>query len=210
MTVVPSEGLKARKTPRQARSSATVAAIHEATFQVLLADGIGRLTTTRVAERAGVSVGTMYQYFPHKQALLYAVLEQYLEYVVVAVEEACMRLAGVPLGEMSDALVQAYLDAKLRHMPGSLALYAVAADLDTAALVADVLQRVDQAIEHLLQSTPDAAFDDIGKVTFALRTMLVGTVRAGLENDASPSTLAMLRTQLPLMCRAYLIAVSRQ
>lgn len=76
MTVVPSEGLKARKIPRQARSSATVTAIHEATFQVLLADGIGRLTTTRVAERAGVSVGTMYQYFPHKQALLYAVLDQ--------------------------------------------------------------------------------------------------------------------------------------
>jgi AcrR family transcriptional regulator len=76
-------------------------AIHEATFQVLLADGIGRLTTTRVAERAGVSVGTMYQYFPHKQALLYAVLDHYLEYVVVAVEEACVRLAGAPLAAMS-------------------------------------------------------------------------------------------------------------
>jgi hypothetical protein len=75
--------------------------------------------------------------------------------------------------------------------------------------VSDVVRRVDQAIEGLLQSTPDAAFDDIGKVTFALRTLLVGTVRAGLENDASPATLAMLRTQLPLMCRAYLMAVSR-
>jgi AcrR family transcriptional regulator len=209
MPVVPSDALKARKTPRQARSSATVAAIHEATFQVLLAEGIGRLTTTRVAERAGVSVGTMYQYFPHKQALLYAVLDQYLDDVVVAVEEACVRLAGAPLAEMSDELVQAYLDAKLRHMPGSLVLYAVAADLDTVALIADMVQRVDQAIEHVLRSTPDATFDDVRMVSFALRTMLVGTVRAGLENDASPATLTMLRTQLPLMCRAYLVAVSR-
>src|ERR1700754_3162046 len=136
MPVVPSDGLRARKTPRQARSSATVAAIHEATFQVLLSDGIGRLTTTRVAERGGVSVGTMYQYFPHKQALLYAVLDEYLEHVGVAVEEACARHAGAPLAVMTDGLVQSYLDAKLRHMPGSLALYAVAADLDTATLLA--------------------------------------------------------------------------
>lgn len=209
MPVVPSDGLKARKSPRQARSSATVAAIHEATFQVLLVDGIGKLTTTRVAERAGVSVGTMYQYFPHKQSLLYAVLDQYLEHVVLAVEEACERHAGAPLAEMTNGLVQSYLDAKLRHMPGSLALYAVAADLDTEMLIADVIGRVDRAVERLLQSAPDAVFDDIGKVTFALRTMLVGTVRAGLEHDASPATLAMLRSQLPLMCRAYLVAISR-
>jgi AcrR family transcriptional regulator len=209
MPVVPSDALKARKTPRQARSSATVAAIHEATFQVLLSDGIGKLTTTRVAERAGVSVGTMYQYFPHKQALLYAVLDEYLEHVVFAVEEACTRLSGARLVELSDGLAQAYLDAKLRHMPASLALYAVAADLDTASLVADVVQRVDRAVERLLASAADATFDDIGKVTFALRTMLVGTVRAGLENDASPGTLAMLRSQLPVMCRAYLMVAAR-
>ncbi|WP_414674514.1 TetR/AcrR family transcriptional regulator [Luteibacter sp.] len=172
-------------------------------------EGIGKLTTTRVAERAGVSVGTMYQYFPHKQALLYAVLEQYLEHVVIAVEQACERLAGTPLAEMTEGLVHSYLEAKLRHMPGSLALYAIAADLDTAMLIADVTARVDRAVRRLLLSAPDAVFDDIDKVTFALRTLLVGTVRAGLEHDASPTTLAMLRSQLPLMCRAYLVAVSR-
>jgi hypothetical protein len=63
----PPDGLKPRKTPRQARAEATLDAIFEATIQVLLAVGERRLTTTRVAERAGVSVGTMYQYFPHKQ-----------------------------------------------------------------------------------------------------------------------------------------------
>jgi len=42
-----------------------------------------------------------------------------------------------------------------------------------------------------------------------VRALLVGTVRAGLENDASPAALAMLRTQVPLMCRAYLVAASR-
>lgn len=208
MPVVPADSLKPRKAPRQARSTATVTAIHEATIQVLLSDGMARLTTTRVAQRAGVSVGTMYQYFPHKQALLYAVLDQYLDEVVMAIEDACTRYEGERLCEMSDGLVRAYLDAKLRYLPGSLALYTVASDLDTASLISDVLQRTDRAIGHLLASAPDAGFDDIATVTFAVRTLLVGTVRAGLENDASPAALAMLRTQVPLMCRAYLIAAS--
>ncbi len=58
--------------PRQARSQATVDAIFEATIQVLLKDGLPRLTTIRVAERAGASVGTLYQYYSHKEALLFA------------------------------------------------------------------------------------------------------------------------------------------
>ena len=53
----------------------TVGAISQTTVQVLLAVGLDRLTTTRVAERAGVSVGTLYQYYPNRQALLYAVLK---------------------------------------------------------------------------------------------------------------------------------------
>ena len=52
-----------RKTPVQARAAVTVEAISEATIQVLLSHGADRMTTTRVAERAGVSVGTLYQYY---------------------------------------------------------------------------------------------------------------------------------------------------
>ena len=66
-----------RKTPQQTRSVITVQAINDATIQVLLKAGQERLTTVRVAERAGVSVGTLYQYFPNKQSLLFAVREQH-------------------------------------------------------------------------------------------------------------------------------------
>ena len=60
----------------------------EATIQVLLTHGPDRLTTTRVAERAGVSVGTLYQYYPNKRSLLFAVLEDHLKKVSAAVERA--------------------------------------------------------------------------------------------------------------------------
>ena len=62
MAKVTRNALNPRKKPAQSRSKVTVDAIFEATIQVLLADGLQRLTTTRVAERAGVSVGTLYQY----------------------------------------------------------------------------------------------------------------------------------------------------
>ncbi|MEQ8700898.1 MAG: TetR/AcrR family transcriptional regulator, partial [Bauldia litoralis] len=94
MTATPPRHLKPRKRPRQARATVTLDAIIEATIQVLLSDGLHRLTTTRVAERAGVSVGTMYQYFPHKQALLYALNERYLDIVAGKVETACQAFRG--------------------------------------------------------------------------------------------------------------------
>jgi AcrR family transcriptional regulator len=75
MGMHPQVSLEPRKTPVQARSTATVEAIFEATIQVLLEVGADLLTTTRVAERAGVSVGTLYQYFPNKDSLLFAVVE---------------------------------------------------------------------------------------------------------------------------------------
>jgi len=65
-----------------------VEAISEATIQVLLSHGAERLTTTRVAERAGVSVGILYQYYPNKQSLLFAVLENHFNSVVAKFEAA--------------------------------------------------------------------------------------------------------------------------
>lgn len=63
--------LGSRKKPQQARSNDLVAAILEAAIQVLAKEGAQRFTTTRVAEKAGVSVGSIYQYFPNKAAILF-------------------------------------------------------------------------------------------------------------------------------------------
>ena len=63
--------LSSRKKPQQARSNDLVAAILEAAIQVLAKEGAQRFTTTRVAEKAGVSVGSIYQYFPNKAAILF-------------------------------------------------------------------------------------------------------------------------------------------
>jgi AcrR family transcriptional regulator len=63
--------ISSRKQPQQARSTDLVAAILEAAVQVLAKEGAARFTTARVAEKAGVSIGSLYQYFPNKASILF-------------------------------------------------------------------------------------------------------------------------------------------
>src|SRR5262245_59925766 len=69
--------LKRRK-PAQARARATMETIFEATARSIERDGIAALNTNRIAERAGVSIGTLYEYFPNKDAILIAMARQRL------------------------------------------------------------------------------------------------------------------------------------
>jgi AcrR family transcriptional regulator len=69
----------ARKQPRQARSQATVNSVLEATVQVLEREGVDAATTTRIAEVAGVSIGTLYQYFSHRDAIFNALQDREFE-----------------------------------------------------------------------------------------------------------------------------------
>ncbi|MFA6112349.1 MAG: TetR family transcriptional regulator [Sphingomonas sp.] len=71
MTTRRSARVSLLKQPKQARSNDLVAAVLDAAVQVLRAEGAQRFTTARVAERAGVSVGSLYQYFPNKAAILF-------------------------------------------------------------------------------------------------------------------------------------------
>ncbi|MEI7447550.1 MAG: TetR/AcrR family transcriptional regulator, partial [Burkholderiales bacterium] len=124
-----------RKRPVQSRSVHTVDAIVQAGIQVLLTHGAERLTTTRVAERAGVSVGTLYQYFPNKASLLAFALSRHLESVVDAVEAACARGRGSPLAIVAAEATGAFVDAKFADPDTSRALYAIGPELGAARIV---------------------------------------------------------------------------
>lgn len=100
-----------RKTPRQARSRALVDAILDATARVLVEDGFARTTTNRVAERAGVSIGSVYQYFPSREALVAAVARRHSEQLKDALHAV---LADKPVNleteirAMLDAVIEAH------------------------------------------------------------------------------------------------------
>ena len=182
-------------------------AISEATIQVLLSHGADRLTTTRVAERAGVSVGTLYQYYPNKQSLLFAVLENHLDKVVAAVETACKHARHNPLREMAREVAEAFVDAKMERTDISMALYRIAADLGGPALIKRAGQRSRKALEAMLQTAPDTVSPP---ERFAIEMMLAamaGTTRSVLEAGASPAMVRKLREHLVLLCQSYMAAV---
>lgn len=82
-----------------------MAAILDATAQLLVKDGYERLSTNRVAERAGVSVGSLYQYFPNKEALLAALIDRHLEAVNALVNTHLPTLAEAPFAEAVPKMV---------------------------------------------------------------------------------------------------------
>lgn len=95
-----------RKVPRQERAQATVEAILEATAKVLREQGYDGLTTNKVAEAAGVSVGSLYQYFPGKDALVTALLLRFAERQQVAFFDVITRVATAPIPVVIDAVVE--------------------------------------------------------------------------------------------------------
>ena len=207
MVAVAPAYLTPRKRPQQARAAATLEAIFEATVQVLLREGPQRLTTTRVAERAGVSVGTMYQYFPHKQALIYALNERYLDALAERIEVACRSQHGAPLDHMVEALVDTYWRAKTERADVTRALYRSVVEIDNEAMVEAFAARVDMATAAMLASAPGATFADVATVSLTLVTVIFGTVRNAFERNLTPAAAEALRRQVVLMCRSYLRAV---
>lgn len=197
-----------RKTPVQARSAFTVEAIHEATIQVLLELGAERLTTIRVAARAGVSVGTLYQYYPNKQSLLFAVLERHLQHVVDAVERACEESHDQPLKVMVEAVVGSFLDAKLRERDTSVALYQVSSGLDAETLIGKMSKRLQSALARMLRTAPEISILNVDFAAFLFLSAMAGATRAVLEQGAPAALVRKLPEHLILLGCAYLASAA--
>ena len=100
-----------RKSASQKRSRATVDALVEATARVLTKDGYDRASTNKIAETAGVSIGSLYQYFPSKEALVAAVIERHTQELSEVVRDAMDRVAGSPIAVAARELVAAGIEA---------------------------------------------------------------------------------------------------
>jgi AcrR family transcriptional regulator len=203
------KAMEPRKTPVQARSAASVEAILQATIQVLLKEGKLKLTTTRVAHRAGVSVGTLYQYFPNKGALLQALLKAHLDSMALAVEQACEVAHGTTLATMAEAVCAAFLRAKFRNLDASAVLYSVSHDVEGKRLARAMHTRVMKAMATVFASASDKSVNQPDVVASTLLGAIAGVSLAILENETSPVTIASLQNELTVMARAYLLASAK-
>lgn len=196
-------GIK-RRIPRQGRAEETVAAILEASAQLLEAGGLAAFTTNAVAERAGVSIGTLYQYFADKQALLRALAEREMNATIAAVTTA---LRGDP---------QASLEVRVRAMVRAIINAFSGRQRARKAVVQAVLLQ-GSAVEMLAPiaafMAADAAAEPHGltrltrEQRFVLSRALMGAIRAGVLEEQPFFKSPSFEDELVRLVVAYLDAI---
>jgi AcrR family transcriptional regulator len=100
-----------RKLASQQRSRVTVDALLGATARILIKDGYDRASTNRIANVAGVSIGSLYQYFPSKEALVAALIDRHKQEMMQLLRDALLKVAMRPVEEAARELVKVMIDA---------------------------------------------------------------------------------------------------
>lgn len=100
-----------RRQPRQRRARQTVDAVLDAVVRVLKREGFNELTTNRIAEVAGVSIGSVYQYFPDKEAIFVALHQRHINEIDRMVETKLIEHAGSSLDVLMSAMIDGMIDA---------------------------------------------------------------------------------------------------
>jgi AcrR family transcriptional regulator len=194
-----------RKSPRQTRARVTVDAIVEATAQVLLEKGYDRFTTARAAERAGVSIGSLYQYFPNKAALACAVIDRCCANFVRAFQSAVTGRSRVTLADCVEAmidvtLVSHHLSPELHKMVNDLA-----PRLGIADRTAMVSRTAASTIESILRGHTDEIASDIDLAAAAtLIEALLETLAHRSLSSSSGSPDSTLANEAARMVTRYL------
>ena len=180
MSQIPS-GLAPRKQPRQQRAVATVAAILDASADLLSSQGYARTSTNQIAARAGVSVGSLYQYFPNKDALMTALLERHHADIekLVAATLVDLRDASVPI-RRSVRRMLAGLRA-LHEADPKLARAIELAQIESPALHAVFSRREEKFrgyLETVLRERPDVRRGDHGLMAALLSEIIESVSRS--------------------------------
>ncbi|MER6563351.1 TetR/AcrR family transcriptional regulator [Streptomyces sp. NPDC001027] len=206
-TAGPDGGVPLRRTPRQARSRARLALMLEAAERILVAEGVEALTTTRVAAEAKVSVGSLYQYLPDRNAIIDALATGYfarLEGVMDdLVRAAAQERWDDPVGVLIDTYAEVY-----RTEHGFRALWfgsglterTRAADREHKGRMADGIRRVLRAL--------GVAGDDESLARAGHTAILAADALAQEAFRRAPEGDALLLDEAKTMLRAYLTAIT--
>ncbi len=197
--------IKLRKLPRQARSRSIFESILDATARILVREGYGRTNTNRIAEEAGVSVGSLYQYFPNRETIVAAVVERHGRRVhriiteasgpeqPLSLDNAVHRIVGaVVTAHRIDPKLHAILESEMPHM----------------AVVDGHTQTVRAIREQLLGIAPavrrDMAVEDLETASMVVGEITHALVHAALIHPRNPLPPADVERETVRAVLAYL------
>lgn len=171
---------KPRKYASQERSRATVDALIEATARILVEEGFDKASTNRIAEKAGVSVGSLYQYFPGKEALVAAVMQRHERELMRVVRGALLEVEELPIEQAVRRLVTAAIEAH-RVDPK---LHRVLAEQVPRSERLESVEAYNREAHALFRAFLEARCDQFREVDLELATFVCATSIEALTHTA--------------------------
>jgi AcrR family transcriptional regulator len=195
-----------RRKPQQRRARQTVEAILEAVVRLLKREGVAALTTNRIAEVAGVSIGSVYQYFPDKRAIFIALHQRHIEQIDRLVEAKLFEHAASPLDTLMRAMIEAMVDA---HTVDPELFELMATEVPHRADgTRDFATRLHGAFRLAIQSRAKELKKerDLDKVVFVVTNMVDALAHAAALRRPSGLSLAEAKAEITRAVLAYLRA----
>ena len=195
-----------RKVPRQKRAQVTVDVILEATAHVLRTIGYDALTTNKVADAAGVSVGSLYQYFPGKDALVMALMLQVSEKQQAGFLVALGSMAKAPIADVIEAVVEALLQS---HAADPRLSEVLMNQVPRVGELAEVMayneEKIAKPLHAFLASRrEDLVVDDLRAATFVLTHSIPPLLQRLTMSRPSPEQRRAIFRELKGMLVGYL------
>ncbi len=175
-----------RKQPRQERSKATVDAILDATAHVLVTEGYDHTSTNRVAERAGVSVGSLYQYFPNKEAMVGELVDRFSAQLTDTMMAGLREHADAPPEVVARELVTAMVRLKRQDPRLARVLREQIPRVGRMQRYEQLLELIIEAVEaYLVRWRERVRHEDLATAAFAAVHAVDAVTHAGVTKQGS-------------------------
>lgn len=208
MSTRQSPRISSRKQPKQSRSNELVATLLQAATQVLAKEGAARFTTARVAERAGVSIGSLYQYFPNKAAILFRLQRDEWQQTTELLTQILTNREQPPLQRIH-TLVHAFIQSECDEAEMRVALNDAAPLYRDAPEAQEIKAAAEQTMRTFMQEVLPAASEAVRELAGRLLTDTMSTV--GKQFSESPRTETDVQVYAEAMAQmfcAYLEALA--
>lgn len=196
-----------RRQPRQSRAEETVEAIFEATARILEEEGETALTTRRLSERSGFSIGALYQYFPNKDAILLAMARR----EVGRIRAEILKVLRASEGRTPEVLARQVVRALLRAFGGRakarrFVIQAVVRSGRIPAAQGELAAVAEEIVVELARLAPPGARSLTRASAFVLTRALLGAIRSAVVEESPLLRDPAFEDELVDLVRRYLMA----
>jgi AcrR family transcriptional regulator len=193
-----------RKSPRQGRSKALVEAIFEATVRILPKIGSEKITTKKIAELAGVSIGSLYQYFPNKESVLAAVMETFAGLHSSEIQKKLDEINGKTIEESVDLMIDFTLDVFLKEKEKTRQIFMLAPELGKMPTLYKFRQMgVERLASEMEKHVPGKTREEYIRVSFIAANAVMGVIHTMLYDETQDYSIDELSVELKAMMLSY-------